>query len=124
MLKILLIEENQKKAKSLAFNLKSFECQFLAFLNYIREKINSIIPLKSRNYHLVYAGAILSEIYTKITGKPTALNRYRVTKFARTRRYDDSKIRNIIGFVPEKTMEKTIDESYEWLVEKGLFPPQ
>ena len=74
------------------------------------------------NYRLVYTLAVLSEIYAKFTGRKTTLNRYRVTKFAKSRRYDDSKIRRL-GFTPEKDMETTLDESFKWLTENGHFPP-
>ena len=75
------------------------------------------------NYRVVYTMAILSEIYAKLTGKHTTLNRYRVTKFALSRRYDDRKIRQL-GFTPQKSMKTTIDESYEWLTQHNLFPLQ
>ncbi|MHA2244452.1 MAG: NAD-dependent epimerase/dehydratase family protein [Candidatus Hodarchaeales archaeon] len=119
---LLLIYEKRNHTKSQAYNLKSFECQLIDFLDYIVKKINPPNPPKRRNYRLVYTIAVLSEIYAKLTGKHTTLNRYRVSKFALSRRYIDQKIKKL-GFVPQKTMEATIDESYEWLVQHNLFPP-
>jgi len=119
----LLMLENNKKARAEAYNLKSFECLLIDFLNYIVKVINPPKIPKKRNYRLVYTVAVLSELYEKLTGKRTTLNRYRVTKFAHSRRYQDKKIREEIGFIPQKTMEATIDESYEWLTLNGLFPP-
>lgn len=118
---LLLIYEKRNHAKGQAYNLKSFECQLIAFLDYIVKKINPPNPPKRRNYNLVYTIAVLSEIYAKLTGKHTTLNRYRVSKFALSRRYIDQKIK-MLGFVPQKTMEATIDESYEWFVQHNLFP--
>ncbi len=120
---LLLIDKNRNQARGQAYNLKSFECHLGDFLNYIVKKINPPKPPKHRNFRLVYTIAILSEIYVKITGRHTTLNRYRVSKFARSRRYIDQKIKNELGFHPQKTMETTIDESLEWLVQRDLFPP-
>lgn len=119
---LLLLSEKRKKSNGQVYNLKSFECLLIDFLNYIVNKINPPKPPKRRNYQLVYTLAVLSEIYAKITGKKTTLNRYRVTKFAHSRRYNDYKIQNELGFSPKKTMKVTIDESYEWLSKNGFFP--
>lgn len=120
---LLLIDEKRKRARGQVYNLKSFECTLIDFLDYIVKKINPPKPPKHMNYRLVYAIAVLSEIYAKLTRKYTTLNRYRVTKFALSRRYIDQKIRDELGFKPQKTMEATIDESYEWLIQHNLFPP-
>ncbi|MFX0124287.1 MAG: NAD-dependent epimerase/dehydratase family protein [Candidatus Hodarchaeota archaeon] len=120
---LLLINEKRGQAKGKAYNLKSFECRLMDFLEYIIKKINPPKLPKHRNYRVVYAVAILSEVYAKLTGRHTTLNRYRVTKFALSRRYIDQKIKKELGFHPQKTMEATIDESYEWLLQQNLFPP-
>ncbi len=120
---LLLMDKKRNQVKGQAYNLKSFECHLGDFLNYIVKKINPPKPPKHRNYRLVYAIAILSEIYVKITGKHTTLNRYRVSKFGHSRRYIDQKIKDELGFQPQKTMEITIDESLEWLTQRNLFPP-
>lgn len=120
---LLLIDKKRGQAKGKAYNLKSFECKLIDFLNYIVEKINPPKLPKHRNFRMVYTVAILSEIYAKITGRHTTLNRYRVTKFAFSRRFIDQKIKSELGFSPQKTMEATIDESYEWLLQRNLFPP-
>ena len=121
---MILLDANQSVTKGEAYNLKSFECQIIDFLNYVSEVVKSQKPLKSRNYQLVYTAAVLSEIYSKFTGKRTMLNRYRVTKFSLSRRYDDSKIFKDIKFIPEKNMKTTINESYQWCKEHNLFPPK
>jgi len=120
---LLLIDEKKELAKGRVYNLKSFECKFIDFLNYIVNKIDPPKLPKQRDFRLVYTVAILSEIYAKITRKHTTLNRYRVTKFAFSRRYNDNKIKNELRFQPQKSMEVTIDEAYEWLIQKKLFPP-
>ena len=121
---MILLDANQSVTKGEAYNLKSFECQMIDFLRYISKVIKSQEPLKSRNYQLVYTAAVISEIYSKLTGKKTMLNRYRVTKFSLSRRYNDSKIFKDINFIPEKNMETTINESYHWFKENNLFPPK
>ncbi len=120
---LMLLYENKNKAKGQAFNLKSFECRVIDFLDYVVRTISPPKPPKHVNYRLVYTTAALSEIYVKLTGRYTTLNRYRVTKFTLSRRYIDQKIRDELGFKPQKTMEATIDESYEWLVQHDLYPP-
>ncbi|UCG03955.1 MAG: NAD(P)-dependent oxidoreductase [Candidatus Heimdallarchaeota archaeon] len=120
---LLLIDEKRGQAKGKVYNLKSFECKLKDFLDYVVKKLDPPKLPKHRNYRLVYAIAVLSEIYAKLTGRHTTLNRYRVTKFALSRRYIDQKIKEDLGFQPQKTMEATIDESYEWLLQQNLFPP-
>ncbi|NHJ01044.1 MAG: NAD(P)-dependent oxidoreductase [Candidatus Heimdallarchaeota archaeon] len=112
----------KEKPHAEAFNLKSFECKLKELMDYVIIKINPPKVPKKMNYHLVYALAIFSEAYTKITGHDTTLNRYRVSKFGQSRRYIDTKIRSL-GFEPQKTMKQTIDEAFDWAVENGLFPP-
>ncbi|MFX1517826.1 MAG: NAD-dependent epimerase/dehydratase family protein [Promethearchaeota archaeon] len=120
---LLLIDEKKELAKGEVYNLKSFECKLIDFLNYVVKKIDPPKLPKHRNFRFVYTVAVLSEIYAKLTGRHTTLNRYRVTKFAFSRRYIDNKIKNELGFHPEKSMEVTIDEAYEWLLHQNLFPP-
>lgn len=122
-LAMLLLDRHKSKTKGEAYNIKSFECRIIDLLDYIVKIIDPIKKPKSMNYRLVYSVAVLSEIYSKIFGKKTTLNRYRVTKFARSRRYVDSKIHKDLNYKPEKSMEITIDESYEWMINEKLFPP-
>ena len=120
---MLLLHGNKDKAKGEAFNIKSFDCKIIDLLDYVVKIIDPLKKPKTMNYRLVYSIAVLSELYSRIFGKKTTLNRYRVTKFARSRRYIDSKIKEKLGFQPEKSMETTINESYEWVTKMGLFPP-
>ncbi|MHA1215158.1 MAG: NAD-dependent epimerase/dehydratase family protein [Candidatus Hodarchaeales archaeon] len=120
---LILMGEKRNIAKKQAYNLKSFECRMKDFLDFIVQTINPPRPPKAMNYQLVYTVAVLSEIYAKITGKHTTLNRYRVTKFSNSRRYIDQKIQKDLGFKPTKDLETTVVESHEWLVENKLFPP-
>jgi nucleoside-diphosphate-sugar epimerase len=121
---LLLLETFKTTSRGQAYNIKSFECKMIDFLNYIVDLVNPDKLPSSMNYRLIYTVAVLSEIYSKLTGRKTNLNRYRVTKFARTRRYDDTKIRSELNFSPEKNMKVTLDESYTWLKEQGLIPPK
>ncbi|WP_455139451.1 NAD-dependent epimerase/dehydratase family protein [Candidatus Hodarchaeum mangrovi] len=120
---LLLVAENPEKTRGQAYNLKSFECLLKDFLQLIVDTVTPPAPPKEINYYLVYSLAVLSEIYAKVTGRPTTLNRYRVTKFSRSRRYIDKKIKNHLGFNPEKDLKTTITESYEWFVTNNKFPP-
>ena len=118
---LLLLYNKKNQTRGQVYNLKSFECLLFDFLNYITEKLNPPKPPKRMNYRLVYSLAVLSEIYSKISRKKTTLNRYRVTKFANSRRFNDQKITEL-GFIPEKDMKTTIDESLNWCIEHGLIP--
>ena len=120
---LLLVAKNPDKTRGQAYHLKSFECLFKDFLKLIVNTINPPNPPRELNYHLVYTLAVLSEVYAKLTGRPTTLNRYRVTKFSRSRRYIDKKIKDHLGFNPEKDLKTTISESYEWFVKNKQFPP-
>ena len=118
---LLLLYKEHNQTKGQAYNLKSFECLLIDFLHYITERINPPKPPKRMNFRLVYSIAVLSEVYSKISGRQTTLNRYRVTKFANSRRFNDQKIKKI-GFKPEKDMQTTIDESLEWCTKNNLLP--
>lgn len=119
---LLLMVKKQQNSQGQAYNLKSFECLLIDFINYIVHTINPPKLPQHLNYRLVYTLAALSEIYAKITGKKPTLNRYRVTKFASSRRYNDQKIRDQLGFTPQKNMETTIQESFVWLQKHGYLP--
>ena len=120
-LALLLLYNKKNQTRGQVYNLKSFECLLVDFLNYITEKLNPPKPPKRMNYRLVYSLAVLSEIYSKISSKKTTLNRYRVTKFANSRRFNDQKIIKL-GYKPEKDMKTTIDESLNWCIEHDLIP--
>ncbi len=120
---LLLLDSSKPRSKGQAYNIKSFECRMIDFLEYIVKLVKPIKPPSSMNYRLVYTVAVVSEIYSKLSGRKTTLNRYRVTKFAKSRRYNDTKIKTELNYNPEKDMETTLDESYEWLTKNGLFPP-
>jgi nucleoside-diphosphate-sugar epimerase len=119
---LILLAEKQQKSKGEAYNLKSFECLFIDFINFIVKTIDPPKLPRRLNYRLVYTLAVFSEITTKVTGKKTTLNRYRVTKFASSRRFNDQKIKDTVGFAPRKDMETTILESFEWLKNHGYLP--
>ncbi len=121
---LLLLDSNKSRSKGQAYNIRSFESKMMNFLEYIVKLVNPTKAPSPMNYRLVYTVAVLSELYSKISGRKTTLNRYRVTKFAKSRRYDDTKIKTELNFEPEKNMEITLDESYEWLTSHGYFPPK
>ena len=112
----------EKKPQGEAYNLRSFECKLKEMMDYVISKTNPPELPKKMNYRLVYTLAVFSELYTKVTGQETTLNRYRVSKFGQSRRYLDEKIRSL-GFMPQKSLQATIDESYEWALDNKLFPP-
>jgi nucleoside-diphosphate-sugar epimerase len=121
---LLLLVSNKSHSKGHGYNIKSFECKMIDFLEEIVNLVNPSKPPSPMNYRIVYTVAVLSELFSKLTGRKTTLNRYRVTKFARSRRYDDTKIKTDLGFNPEKNMKITLQESYDWLTSNGLFPPK
>ncbi len=79
------------------------------------------LPIEDRvPKYMEIRDTILSEMIRKITGKPSTLNRYRVLKFARDRLFDDSKIREELGFYPICTPDETISRTVELLLEREL----
>ncbi|MHA1975584.1 MAG: NAD-dependent epimerase/dehydratase family protein [Candidatus Hodarchaeales archaeon] len=121
---LLLLDSKKSRSKGQAYNIKSFESKMIDFLEYVVKLVNPPKLPSPMNYHMVYTVALFSELFSKLTGRKTTLNRYRVTKFAKTRRYDDTKIRTELNFLPEKNMELTLNESYEWLTADEHFPPK
>ncbi|MFQ5978390.1 MAG: NAD-dependent epimerase/dehydratase family protein [Candidatus Heimdallarchaeota archaeon] len=76
---------------------------------------------KKLNFRLVYTAAIFSEIWAKITGKKTTLNRYRVTKFSKSRMYDMTKIQQELGFKPRYDLQASAQGAVEWLIQHGYI---
>ena len=94
--------KNHKIATDKAYNLYSFRIILRELLNYLVAEFNAQEP-KKINYRLAFGMAVLSEFYSKVTGKKTTLNRYRIRKFGASRRYDMSMIekdRSNAGNIP------------------------
>jgi nucleoside-diphosphate-sugar epimerase len=118
---VLLIISNQEKANGKIYNVKSFEIT----VKDLYEQIATILKVteKPKNYPYIvaYPFGVLSEIFGKIKGKPSRFNRYRVIKFAKDRLFDDSKIREELGYKPQATAEATIKKTVEWLIKEEII---
>ncbi|MFW9994628.1 MAG: NAD-dependent epimerase/dehydratase family protein, partial [Candidatus Odinarchaeota archaeon] len=112
--------DNQEKSDHKAFNIYSFSVTLKKLLDRIVEETGSEKP-KKHNYRLIFTLAVISELYTKITGRKTILNRYRVRKFGSSRRYDMSRIKSELAYEPIYGFDETIKRSFAWLYENGYL---
>ncbi|MHA1214782.1 MAG: NAD-dependent epimerase/dehydratase family protein [Candidatus Hodarchaeales archaeon] len=119
-LAVLLLIENQNKVNGNIYNVKSFEISVKNLLDLVCRELGVSSPSKEYPYWLAYTVGFLSEILAKIKGKPTTLNRYRVIKFAKDRLFDDSKIRQELGYDPQVTAEVAIKKTITWIKENNL----
>jgi nucleoside-diphosphate-sugar epimerase len=102
------------------YNLKSFEISVKNLYDLIANKLKVSVAPKNYNYYLAYSIGVISEIIGKLRSKPSTLNRYRVLKFARDRQFDDSLIREELGYLPKCTAEETILKTVDWLLDAGI----
>ncbi|MHA2271409.1 MAG: NAD-dependent epimerase/dehydratase family protein [Candidatus Hodarchaeales archaeon] len=98
---------------SFVTTLKEYQAAFCDLLQ--------LPPPKKMNFRLTYTAAILSELWAKITGKKTTLNRYRVTKFSKSRTYDMTKIKKDLGFEPQYDLQMSAQGAVEWLIQQGYI---
>lgn len=69
------------------------------------------------NYNVAYTLGMVSELVAKITKKKPKLTTRRVNQFSRSRTYDVSKIRDIVGFEPKYNLKAALEDAYEWMKE-------
>ncbi len=98
-----------------AFNLHSVQVTLEELHEAVRTVARVTKEPKRYPYWLVYMIASLVEFKDKIFRTTSTLNRYRIQKFAVTRRYDDSKIRTVLGFKPQHDLMTTLNDSWESL---------
>ncbi|MFW9915514.1 MAG: NAD-dependent epimerase/dehydratase family protein [Candidatus Thorarchaeota archaeon] len=98
---------------SFTTTLKEYQAAFCNLLQ--------LPPPKKLNFRLTYTAAIFSEIWAKITGRKATLNRYRVTKFSKSRTYDMTKIKKNLGFAPQYDLQMSAQGAVEWLIEHGYI---
>ncbi|MFX0207513.1 MAG: NAD-dependent epimerase/dehydratase family protein [Candidatus Hodarchaeota archaeon] len=117
---IFLIIKKQDIAVGQIYNVKSFEITIRDFYDQIATKINILRQPKSYSFRTAYFAAFLSETVAKFRRKSSTLNRYRVIKFSKDRRIDDSKIRRELGYVPQVDATLSFDKVITWLKNEGL----
>ena len=69
------------------------------------------------NYNVAYALGVISELVAKFTKKKPKITTRRVNQFSRSRIYDLSKIKDIVGFEPKYTVRAALEDAYEWMKE-------
>ncbi len=104
-----------------AYNLYSFRVSLKEYLTSMQELLSIEAPLKRYPYRFLYTIGYLSEVYGKIRGKTTTLNRYRIGKFASHRLFDQSKIQKELGYYPMYSAEETLRDSVNWALESELI---
>lgn len=118
---VFLALNQQEKANSQIYNIKSFEITVKGLYDMVAEKLNITKPPRNYSYLLAYSMGLISEVIGKIRRKPARFNRYRIIKFAKDRLFDDSKIRTELGYNPQASAENTINQTVDWLLMKGVI---
>ncbi|MHA1451202.1 MAG: hypothetical protein ACTSP4_17510, partial [Candidatus Hodarchaeales archaeon] len=112
--------KNHDVAANKAYNLYSFRVTLKSLLDYLVTELNAQEP-KKINYRPAFGMAVLAELYTKVTGKKTTLNRYRVRKFGASRRYDMTMIEKDLKYEPFYDFDKVMRRSLDWLYDNGYL---
>ncbi|MHA1974271.1 MAG: NAD-dependent epimerase/dehydratase family protein [Candidatus Hodarchaeales archaeon] len=119
-LAVILLIQNKEKINGKIYNIKSFEITVKNLLDLICKELDITVSYKEYPYWLAYTVGFMSEILAKIKREPATLNRYRVIKFAKDRLFDDSKIRQELGYQPEVTAEISVRNTIEWIQNNNL----
>ncbi|MHA2297089.1 MAG: NAD-dependent epimerase/dehydratase family protein [Candidatus Hodarchaeales archaeon] len=106
--------QNQEKTEHQVYNLYSFRTTLNELLNRLVSEFGAKKPRKI-NYRFAFALAVLSELYSKLTGKQMTLNRYRIRKFGASRSYDSSQIEADVNYKSLHSFENTMKRSLDWL---------
>ncbi len=69
------------------------------------------------NYNVAYTLGMISEGIAKLTKKKPKITTRRVNQFSRSRIYDVSKIKDIVGFEPKYNVKTALEDAYEWMKE-------
>ncbi|MHA2297054.1 MAG: NAD-dependent epimerase/dehydratase family protein [Candidatus Hodarchaeales archaeon] len=117
---IFLVIAKQHVAAGQVYNVKSFELSVRDLYEQVITHVGYTRPIKSYSYRLAYLAGLISEIKSKISGKPSTLNRYRVVKFGKNRLYDASKIEQELFFSPKYDAKTSIERTIEWLKSEKL----
>ena len=118
---IILIIKNPDMANGKIYNLKSFEISVKELYDQIVTFLNLENSPKEYPYRLAYSVGYINEIFSKITRKKPTLNRYRIIKFAKDRLFDDSKIRDELGYTPRFSAKESIKRTLEWMAQMNLL---
>ncbi len=92
------------------FNVVGFQVSIKTFLNTIAQKTNIPPPKKHVPYALAYLASMFSEFFTKDPN----LTRFRVKSLGCTRIISADKAHKRLGFNPEYTLDKTVDDIVNW----------
>jgi len=76
---------------------------------------------KQINFRLAYTAAVLSEIWAKLSGRKTTLNRYRVTKFSKSRVYDMTRVKRDLSYEPHYDLRTSAKAAVEWLIDNDYI---
>ncbi len=113
---ILVAENLNKFDEHKIWNIFSFKTTLKDYHNAFLEQLPHLPIPKKHNFRFVYSVAVLSEIWSKITRRKSTLNRYRVTKFSKSRAYDMTRIQKDLGYKPRYDLQTSIKQTVEWLI--------
>ena len=106
-----------------AYNVTSFTCEFIEFLDALRKEIGTDKPVKKLPYQAALTmGKIMGGLF-KAFLRPNAplITAFRVRLFGSKYIIDDTKARMELGYEPKWNLESTVKDMVEW---GGVFKPR
>ena len=98
-----------------AFNVVSFTSTLRVLFDSIASLYHKRLHYIPLCYPFAYFYAILSELKSFITKRPSSITRRRVKQIGKTRIYDTSKVERVLGFKPDYNLLSTLKEIYNWI---------
>jgi len=63
--------------------------------------------------------AVISEVWSKITGKPTEFNRFNIRFLTGIQWYNIEKAKQLLGYEPQVTLEEGVRRTAQWWKSSG-----
>ena len=107
----------EEKANGEVFNVIGDTITAKNLFETIGEICNKTPNFMKINYNLAYIIGLVSELIAKFTKKHPKITTRRVNQFSRSRTYDISKIKDLVGFEPKFNVKAALEDAYEWMKE-------
>lgn len=105
------------EAKGEDFNIVSYHVTEKGLFKTIADVCNEQIKYQNIRYEIAWVLGLIEEILNKLFGKKPKITRDRAKMLGKSRRFDTTKAKEILGWKPSKPFEEAIGETYSWFKE-------
>lgn len=108
------------EANGQALNVKSFDCTVQAYIETITTKLSTPAPTRTLPLRTALILAAFAEAAWLPTGREPPISRHQVRTLATNRTFDISRALTM-GYNPQYTMEKTVEDTIDWAQKNNLY---